>query len=437
MEILPAGIDLYRLLKGYFGDAAPMLATQLYALNSLTQNPITGAVYKDMRYYPNYIINEGSERYYEKNETVPPLGYKFARTLSLASELRSYGIYGHVERKFGRFSKLKGGVQRALLAMEYLPTRILQRSSIDHWFGFINVWEEPKCWQLQEVIFVPSEDLWKPEKSWMLFHETAHILIERNPTLVSDNVGVIKTFLVDKIDQKYILRLFNEVAAEIIGYELGFFGDFDLLLNCLWPYLIRIESTIREFAAIETYLIRTFFVEIWEECYGTLGEQGDMAVKITIQDFDNEKFLYQKFLTHIQKVENIIQKFLPRASFPDKDSIVSRKLLDIREFLPFLKHLHEEIQRLEVKTGKILRHQDKWKSDPNSKNIADGLLAGEIYWDSIDYPEVVIYHLVKNQVMLTRKTDRVRSTLATIISFWNAQLQHMETYPHDVSLTRA
>lgn len=72
MEILPAGIDLYRLLKGYFGDAAPMLATQLYALNSLTQNPITGAVYKDMRYYPNYIINEGSERYYEKNETVPP-----------------------------------------------------------------------------------------------------------------------------------------------------------------------------------------------------------------------------------------------------------------------------------------------------------------------------------------------------------------------------
>jgi len=144
--ILTEDVDLSKTLEWYFPDAAPMLATQLYALNSLSQNPITGSVFKDMSYYPDYIIFMGQGHRDDKKEPVPSRGYDFAKNLSLACELRSYGIYGHVEKQYGRFSMLKGGVQRALLAIEYLPAMILQRSFRYPWFGFINVWEEPKCW---------------------------------------------------------------------------------------------------------------------------------------------------------------------------------------------------------------------------------------------------------------------------------------------------
>ena len=169
-------------------------------------------------------MSRGEMRYQELgNKPDEGLSFKFTELLGHGLELRSYGTYDNVERPYGRFAKLKGGVQRALMAMEFLPTKILDRAA-EYWYGFINAYEEPKFFQLHEVIYVPSESLWKPKTWWALYHETAHILIDRYDYLASEKVPCIKTFIAPRTGYLASLKFFTELAAEIIGYELVISG---------------------------------------------------------------------------------------------------------------------------------------------------------------------------------------------------------------------
>ncbi len=423
LEIFSRSDYPYEDLEIFFGEkAAPMLAAQLFALNSMSQNPTSGQVFRDMRYYPKIIMNRGYKRYNKFNAPDELMAFKFAEALSHGLELRSYGTYGHVEKPYGRIAKLKGGVQRALLAMEYLPSRILDRACPQPWFGFINAYEDPKFAQIQEVIYVPLEALWTPENWWALFHEVAHIIVDRSPKLLSETDQVIQNFLTYKENYGAWMRFFNELAAEVIGFELGFFGDLDLFIKTLWPYLKKIELTLGDYSSLEVYLFRTFCVEIWHKCFGAVMERQG-SPKVTIDNYRDDDFLYKSLINHIRKVEGLIGKL-------EKRNLAIASFMGIfKEIFPFIKDLYSKIKDIEENQQVKIFHQKAWVEDNNVKNITNHLLEGKVYWGKIEYPEAVLYNILKQKMKIRSKEKKFPFVMAIILTFWNAQLKWLKTMP--------
>jgi|AMWB02.1.fsa_nt_gi hypothetical protein len=410
----------YDDISEIFKENTSILATQFNALYSLSQNPITGLAFKDMQLYPHSILFFGNQNREHKNRT-DKLAISAAECLSIGNEIRSYGLYGHVEKKYARFAKIKGGIQRSLLALEFFPKHILDRLLPPKmpWFGFVNAWEK-QFFRANEVIFVPFDSLWDPTSWWALYHEIAHILIDREPLLVSDNDPIIQSFLSDKQDSEPWLKYIQEIVAEIIGYELGFCGQYELFIESVWSYLGKtIVNDEENCPPPELYAMRTFFVSLWHENYG----HESSKLEISDEKF-SEDYIFGKFLEHMDEIKPYCN-----LNFTRKYFVIAGNIKIVKQLWPFINNLYHQLISLEKKKNIVIRSIPDWLKDKKSIEIVDKLFLGEIHWHDIKYPEAVLCHILKNKNMIAAK-DKFRFEIASIITFWNAQIKNLNRAPH-------
>jgi hypothetical protein len=114
--------------------------------------------------------------------------------------------------------------------------------------------------------------------------------------------------------------------------------------------------------------------------------------------------------------------------FQNKELIVGKHLLDVREFLPFIQYLYDKLREMESVRKVIILRKEEWKNNTDSEKIAESLLAGKIYWDKIIFPEAVLYHLLKKSPIL-KEGEEFPFIMATILTFWDAHLQWQEKKP--------
>lgn len=400
---IPANIPAYEFdypeLEETFGsDMASTFSNHFYTLNALFQNPLCGSVYADMSKYPEYIQSSGKSL---KDGGRDYLNFaQGARKVLLAgAELRSYGTYETIEEVTGRFSEFRGGCQLALLSMEFLPAYVLEKLEIQ-WMGFI-ITGETKFFHINEVINVPNDALWNPQKWWALYHEIAHIIIDNVPDLVHYENPSIRQFLSNKDYPGFWFDLVIELTAEVVGFELGFFGNYDLFLKFLWEHLAAIDPYQRKRVPIATYAIRTFFTKIFE---GHFRKYSNIE-KVSKEDFTNFDFLYQKLIEHMDLIEKTIGGDL----FANKHFIAGGNAKLFKELYPFALHLSKRISELNIRPDK------RSLTLKNTKEVVKYLKDGRIWWKEILHPEAIIYHLL--QTHLDFKTR-----IASILTFWNQQM---------------
>ncbi|RJO59866.1 hypothetical protein C4544_07565 [candidate division WS5 bacterium] len=396
--------DYHDLHMVFNKEMASYLANFFYTLNSLLQNPLTGSIYADMSRYPMYIEKKGKEyrdRTRGKNSDAFALvsGYLIRR----GAEIRSLGTNDTIEESTGRFAEFKGGCQVSLLALDLLPTLIMEKLSAVYryvdlkWKGFITVSGEPKFIHINQVINVRPKALWDPTYWWALYHEIGHIIVEEIEPLVSKTYRPsIKSYLASR--NEYAKHELYELYAEVIGYELGFFGDLELFLNLLWNLLVELKKY--EKITIEEYAIRSFFVEIYNNNFGS----NPKTSKLRKKDFDNLDLLYEKFLTHMIKIEKIVDADIFGNS---KYFIAAQNVSKFRDLYPIFKDLADDIRALKLRPHKKLLTSD------NTISIRNKLFEGHIWWDKIADPQAVLYHI------LNAKKVNFNTKMATIISFWN------------------
>jgi hypothetical protein len=394
--IKPFDFD-YHKLEEIFGTAmASNLANQFYTLNALFQNPLCGSLYADMLKYPSYVLDVGESLVddYQNNERFALVSGSVIRR---GAELRSYGTYETIEEVTGRFSEFKGGCQLSLLAMELLPSIVLENIDIE-WMGFITVAGEPKFSHINEVINVTPEALWNPQKWWALYHEIAHIIIERQSGIVGFEIPSIQDFLSTRD-----LSCYNdiiELSAEVIGFELGLFGNYELYFRLLWNYLNELDPF--QEIPISSYAIRTFFIELFEGHFRTHTNIN----KIRKTEFHSLDFLYNKFVSHMDRIEKTIGKKI----FQDKYFIAAQNVKMFKDLYPFCEHLSKEMLNLKLRPSKRLINTN------NTKSVVDSLINGRIWWDEINSPQAILSHLFKiNDI-------KFNTRIATILSFWNQQM---------------
>lgn len=418
--------DYKKDLEESYGNSAYLLASQLYTFNKLAQDPLSGHAYSDMTYYPLYILLEGQNLKDKKN--LETLARKTADSLSLGCELRSFGTFGHIEQRTGRYAKLKGGVQKALQGMQLLPSIVFKRiADINvneyHWLGFINVWREEYFSQLDQVIYVPQDSLWEPTDWWPLWHEIGHIVIERDAAgdFISNDSNLIRAIVSEKIDPKAWQNNLVELAAEVIGFELGFCEDYDLYLECFWSHIYSVRESLADTSGVEPYAFRSFFVDLWVKYYKQSCHNDDGQKSILINLFDDD-WIHNSLLEHFSRIEKIINDKFPADNFKieDKDFLVALNIQQVKDQHSYGFRISKALEKHKSK-GLIVCSSKDWMNE-DSNFVVDTLLKGEVYWGDIQYPEAVLCNLLRKNFDKLIVKEKFQFSMATILTFSNGFL---------------
>jgi hypothetical protein len=388
----------YEKLEEIFGqEMASNLSNQFYTLNSLSQNPLCRSVYADMSNYPNYIKATG-EILKEEGGDFLYFAQGAREALKLGAELRSYGTYETIEEVTGRFSEVRGGCQLSLNSIALFPNYILKRINLN-WEGFI-ITAYPKFQHNNAVINVPDTALWNPMEWWALYHEIGHIVVDNKPKWINEKIPEIQLFLSNKSNKFVMLDLLVELFSEVVGFELGFFGDYELYLKLLWEHLNKIDPIQTKDVSLHSYVIRTYFVELFLGHFRTHSNAPSVGKK----DFTNLDFVFEGLINHMSKIE----KNLDGIQFDNKIFIAADNAKLIVELFPFAKHMSDRLSEV-----KNLRPFKQSLRSRNTEIIIQNLKAGKIWLDRIVSPEAVLYKI------FSEKDIKFNTKIASILSFWN------------------
>lgn len=394
--------------KAFFGKEASLTLTHtLDHLISLCKNPVIGNAFSDITAYVqniNRLVKKKDPGV--KNEHFPR---QASVIIKQGIDVRLQGTYASIEDQAGPLYLTNGGLQRVFLAAEGLITSVFIERFGFYWEGFA-ITGVDKFSNINEIINIPIDSAYKPIHWWALYHEIAHVFIDyiklpiisgdpSTSKLVDYSVPQIKSFLANKSNHDWYINLINELVAEIIGYELGFYNNLDLFMKVVWGYLTDIQKTQKN-TDYDQYLIRTFVVEIYSNYI-----KRDRA-----SDIDNLDILYKLFLKHIYKVEHITGLL-----FTTKHFIVVNNINNIRELIGYLKYVHTRLGEFTFPTTKELR-------DNNTRDVFDSINLGTPWLNSIKYPEAVLYQLIVNDV------SNFNAAVAFILSLWNVERRIMQRF---------
>ena len=267
------------------------------------------------------------------------------------------------------------------------------------------------------MIFVPPNALWAPGLWWALLHETAHIVLDRTgDELITDSIPEISAFLTDKLARGAWSKLIQEIAAEVIGYELGFFGDQRTVLDVLWKYLLEVEKKLE--LSREVYILRTFFVEFWEATFRR-GKMKEPFEGVPVDKLDDE--IYSALLRHIERIEK------RTGPIERKHFIAAYNVPNVKGLVPCISYLFEKIGDLEQQYDIQFRASESWLSDTTTDNILGELMKGRIYSGIIPHPEAILYRITKEFNSGTLNADvAFQFATAATLTFWNAQLENLK-----------
>jgi len=387
----------YEEYKTFFGkDAAIKLLQILDYLASLRENPIIGDAFSDVMLYVrsiNRLVKEGNKEIGSELH----IASKAAAILKYGAEVRFQGTYASIEEPTSQFSLIKGGVQRVFLAIEGLVSSVLARQFGAGWEGFV-ITSEEKFSNINEIINVPIDAMHYPKDWWALYHEIGHIFIDfavllNGEKLVGLEVRPIQTFLANKAGhESSYLTLINELAAEIIGFEIGFFGDLKLFISLVWKYLDQVNQAEKQ-TDYDQYLVRTFVVEIY--C--------NYVKKSNVEAFTDLDAIYKMFIKHIKKVEVIIERTIDRKYY-----IAANNIRCISDLIPYLIYVKTFLGEFKLpKRSEISRK--------NTKDVVALVIEGTVWLNDISCPEAVLYKLLS--------TDNLdfRTSVAFTLSLWNME----------------
>lgn len=393
------------LSKKYGRRWGTRLANDFYSLTQLINNPVIGDAFQGMIGYPSYMVTvKFDEEDTKLEETFLHRGKdafasNASRAIRSGAELRTYGTYGTVEEGSGRFSRLRGGAQRAVFAAEFVISDVLYRRLNMHWDGFV-VSDSYKFSHEGSVVNIPTDSLLHPLGWWALHHEIGHIYSKHITKFLDFKQRALKKFMENKSDDLKWKKLLSEIIAEIIGYELGFYNDINAFTNTLWNYIAKLGPILERDLALEMYLVRSYVVHL----YAMLKDDP----KDTITKWNNTDFIFEDFIKHIEEVKLEINK--PKM-FPHVDFFVAKNLFNIEELLPVVRYWISVMK----KVPDVFADECHLDHD-NTKEVVHKIKSGKVYWENVRFPEAVLYLLIKNKKLLFNQT------IALLITFWQQRI---------------
>jgi hypothetical protein len=400
-------------------------------LFSLQRNHVEGLAFDDMLPYASSI----NERFCHKeggaaSATRQPLsahGITATELIKQGIQLRLHGIHGTMGELSLQMPPLRSGVHRILLSIEAFVQRVASRLCID-WAGFA-IASARGFFSSVEIINVPYSSLFSPTDWWGIYHEIGHVFIVgmEDEGFLTKDTDVVKSFVTKtKGDWNRIDEL-QEIAAEVIGFDLGFYGDFDLFARRLWTYLkdalraTRLRGdepdALADERRVTAYLIRSFSVQLYND---HIRSDKDLCI------FENRDMMYRKFYSHIQWIyKDVLKIKMARSSMCFIAAKLTTLAMDMKDILVHIRlYLYgngDEQNRWPLPEKHEI-NKKRGQEKTNTGHVVDAILKGEVWTGKVNYPEAVLYWLMKEEMSGSKKLRKkltATQEIAAILTFWN------------------
>ena len=420
------------------GSAERLILTVEY-LRSLQRSRVEGSAFEDLERY----VTSMPERFPCPDsgdlKPFPIRGHIAAKLIKEGIELRLHGIHGTMGEIALQLPPLRTGVHRILTAIETFTYLVIWNRFQLIWSGFVNASSE-RFFSSVEIINMPYANLYTPTDWWGLYHEIGHIFILANhdENFLTRNTPTVNFFLAStKGNQEEWLDLLHEVAAEIIGFELGFYNDFHLFSDCLWKYLKNIleeerdkdDESLSERRLAE-YFIRSFAVKLYNEFI-----RGAETDEIPV--FEGAHSMYPEFCAYIEDVyKNVLREKVSHSEVGFLAAKHSRTLVNMKKFLFHVRDYLEknnENKRVWPLPQKCEVELSNEREPTNTSMVVKSVLKGEVWSGPVNFPEAVLYLLMKHErnSLSATKPLSSRQRIAMVLTLWNQYRQGLPTDSDD------
>ncbi len=175
-----------------------------------------------------------------------------------------------------------------------------------------------------------------------------------------------------------------ELEAEVLGFLLGFFGDVDCFIKNLWTLLNKLSTLPTKMDFIDKYIIRSFFVEMYFRLF--LKSPPDPP-----EQFSDQSKAQEQLISHLRKIKATGYDL---GESHEIEFFASYHAPTIASLYSVAVSLHKNIRKFESekRTSFFPQHPD---NDDNLNKIVDAIKNGRIWPYGIEYPEYLLYRLLK------------------------------------------
>jgi hypothetical protein len=368
----------------------------IYDYNSLIQDELTRDSFADMQAFVPMLKRIATARSDDDGLALPGMLEAFL----WGGAQRAQGAHVAIEEARRGLSPYRGGIQRLLQAIEYLPARLLRNMEMT-WRGFVTVGKVEFFQHTNETLNIAHEDMTDPTRWWGLFHEIGHVVNNTRPNFLSD-ATLLRTLrqLGVQPDAETFAGLASNVAADIFDLRYGFAEDWDLYAHTIWKYLSECRRRSWNKPDVESHALRTAFVGLYRAMY-LVGTRAGV----------NRLFSGQA-KSIIEGVLRLVRTDLD-LSPSDERRMASYILRAYQQLFPLLPYLHAQFTSLDQSLGK--RSPLSQVNRAKAAQVVKSLRRGQPWADPIENPELVIYLLLKQAGPL-----RFDVKIATVLSFWHS-----------------
>jgi hypothetical protein len=249
-----------------------------FALSNLLQDPLIGDCFEDLRPMAELRLPEALACFDRNDGDRRDMLYELVELLAYATDERAHGAYLSLEHLESSLSPTKGGIQRILAAVEYIPRKLLARVN-KPWYGFVVAGYHNEFFSSHyEILNLPFEYLFKPEQWCGLFHEIGHAAFfdKRFYDMDGDQMKrLIQRAVPGAAAEDWEFTKWKELAWEIGAdmFDLYFcYGkDLDSYLRNIWPFLTQDDQSVTSERFRRYFLIFEFWKRLLVPEQNTFG----------------------------------------------------------------------------------------------------------------------------------------------------------------------
>lgn len=396
-----SGAEAELIKKKYGSTFQSWFLNTLYAFNNLMQNHIVRDAFIDMRPLAQEIKAIALSSDAVNTEVIG----MYIEHFIFGAQQRALSTHSGIDNIEYRFSAFKGGIQRVLQAIELIPKSMIENIGFE-WNGIVNAGEYSTYRSDMQVLNIPIECLFRPKRWWGLFHEIGHFVALQHKFLEFEERGDLKDFM-DRVmgisenhaDFHDFGDLCWEIVADIFDFKFGFIADINTYFSALWNYLLTdyyVKTTVSQ-SEKNKHLFRSFYVYLYN--------------KLFIEK-ENVESLDKNLREEMAKFLDLLKQQVPQHSGDlFLDETINKIIDSSLTFLPLLQYIGKKYESLKQKTR---------ANDSEIDSIINTLKRGQVYWEEIRNPEMIVYRLKKEGIY------DFKVNMATILSFWNSfQLRYV------------
>ena len=364
-----------------------------FGISNLLQDPLIGDCFLDLRRTVDSRLPALLKTTSPSNEQDRKFVGEYIEVLAYGAAERANGAFLALEHVERRFSPTKGGIQRVLKAAGGVARALLKRAGLE-WNGFaVSGFQSLGFSSHGEVINLPLDTLFHPQKWWGLFHEVGHVAFwdDGLADIDGDELTeiIVKYSHPDKLSPSFI-RVKNhiwEIGADTFDLYFSYGDDLDLYLRNIFNYLAP-NGVLASWNHIERYFC---VYEYWKHCL--VGNRRRPPLRI---DFDAELKAFKRVASRTgTKLDSrcIRGDDLPAAYKSASEALAVYHRAYRRKFEP-----------------KILADR---MSSQNIQRAVKTILRGEVWRDEVPDPDTFI-------LALGAKPDlSFASRIAAILTLWH------------------